>query len=173
MVGFASSSFTLLNALSCSGPNNHADILLRSCRKGWVRSARFWENLPSWFTIPMKYRISVILVGGSMSVMADVFFGSARTPSRSTRWPRNFSCVFPKSHLLGFRESLQLLGFSAGLLSGACCVLLCLCRRLAHHPPDIVHCRDLRGLVTFGFENAPGHSISRMAFCVSNILRRN
>ena len=60
-----------------------------------MRSARFWENLPSWFTIPMKHHISVILVEGSMSVMADVFFGS-------TRCPRNFSCVFPISHLLGF-----------------------------------------------------------------------
>ena len=74
MIGFVSSSFTFLNALSWSGPHNQADFLLRSCRRGWVRSDRFWENLPSWFTIPMKRRISVILVGGSMSVMADVFF---------------------------------------------------------------------------------------------------
>ena len=41
-----------------------------------------------------------------MSVMADVFFGSARTSSRLTRWPRNFSYVFPNSHLLGFKVTL-------------------------------------------------------------------
>ena len=90
------------NALSCSSPQSHVDFLVSSCLSGWVSSARFWENFPSWFVIPIKRRRSEIFVGGFISTIADTLSGSALIPFLSMRCPKNFNCFCLNLHLFRF-----------------------------------------------------------------------
>ena len=78
-------------------------LAISSSRRGCVRFARFGENFPIWFTIPMNRRSSGTLAGVCIFRMAAVLSGSAVIPFSSTTCPRNFSLFCSNSHFSGFR----------------------------------------------------------------------
>lgn len=63
-------------------------------------SAKFWENLPSLLTIPMKCHNSEMLVSDS-SVMADVLFGSVLRFQLGPLSGQEAAVGFPKLTLAG------------------------------------------------------------------------
>ena len=77
MVGFDSSSLTLMNALLRSGPHTQVVSLLRSPLSGLVR---WGVNYPSWFTISMNLLSSGMVVVVFISLIAFVLSGSACMP---------------------------------------------------------------------------------------------
>ena len=55
-------------------------FLVRSSLSGCESSAMRGINFPSWFTIPMNLRTSVMVVGGGILRMASTLLGSGDTP---------------------------------------------------------------------------------------------
>ena len=102
MVGFASSALISLKAPAWAGPHTHALLLLKSSHWGWEISAILGVNFPSWLTMPMNLRNSVIDLGVFISKTTEVLLGSADTPCASMIWPRNVRDYFLNSHLSEF-----------------------------------------------------------------------
>ena len=123
-VGFDSSILTCVNALSCSGDQLQTAFLLRSSLSGFVRSANFDVNFPSWLAIPINLLNSEIFLGCSMSETAVVLSGSALMPSLSMRCPRNFSFLIPNPHLsgLGVTPDVSILWRASPSLACICAV---------------------------------------------------
>lgn len=83
----------------------HDDLSSRSCLRVQLDC---FENLPSWLSMPMKHPSLDTLVGGFISVIAEVLSGSALIPSSSMMWPRNFGWLLLKTHFAGLQSLVML-----------------------------------------------------------------
>ena len=61
-------------------------------------SARLGQNLFIWLTIPKNLRMSPTFCGVLTLKIAFTLCGSARIPSESITYPKNFILVFANSH---------------------------------------------------------------------------
>ena len=116
--GEESRSFIFLNALlalsvqvnvlfalfnSCIGPIRLENVsdLIRSCR-------RVYRNCLIHTKRPMRLCSAIFVVGGSISLMARTYSGSALNSSRHTIRPRYFTSVARKVHFSGLSLSPNL-----------------------------------------------------------------
>lgn len=94
--GAIKASFTLSNALWCSGNHKKHFFLTRWGRSDVAAALISIEKLANWLTSPRNDRNSVRFVGVGNSLVADIFFGSAETPFRPTIKPQNSTSALPK-----------------------------------------------------------------------------
>ena len=87
------------NAFFCSLPHVHWFPLWRRSLMLFVLSARWSENLLSWFTIPRNVLSYGTFWGGGRSAIACSFSGSASIPQEITTCPRNLTLSVPSWHL--------------------------------------------------------------------------
>ena len=118
---FVRTCLTLLDDFCCGSPQIHAFSLTSSSLMGCVISARFGENLLSWFTMPRNRRTSPTLCGVEKRTMAETLFGSGRIPWPSMTCPRNKTEDWANLHFSEFSVMPRSLSHRRTFLSCSSC----------------------------------------------------
>ena len=125
-MGRVISAFSSEKAWSWLGPHVQDRFVLSSSRNGWLSSARWLENFPSCFIIPINLLLrSDMFSGRAISTIADVLSGSARIPFLSMMCPKNLTLLCLNLHLSGFNVTpADWIRFSTAANRDSCSSLL-------------------------------------------------
>lgn len=111
LVGQAASTLWVVSALFLhvkglavvQVPPTQAHLELNSSLRGSLSSAKWGENLVSWFAILINLRNFVTFRGGSSSTMAEIFSRSGCMPLSSITCPRNLIFLWLNWHFSAFK----------------------------------------------------------------------
>jgi len=101
--GLCQLCFYMLKGLLLFRSPTQAHLELNSSLRGSLSSAKWGENLLSWFAILINLRNFVTFRGGSSSTMAEIFSRSGCMPLSSITCPRNLIFLWLNWHFSAFK----------------------------------------------------------------------